>query len=220
MPEPEKSEYSIFSSVVGFCHAFEKEGGTSKDLVKIGKSRRILRGILGVLRGTWKLEPIGFPVWRQVKIGVYGSEKAFITEVDRLEYRIGMERFSNVYPTDFEWQQSEGEICLIKVLDIDLGFTGRYKLDELTASAARYGLCRISAETAASLRLQYTDQPVDETLYAAMDPIGREGKKAGIIFTVENPKGRCPCLSNIHPHFGLESGRTWIFALSPSAVNS
>ena len=79
----------------------------------------------------------------------------------------------------FSVSAKETEKDLVKITTGELGFNDGARRDQIYARAKELGLELCPAEVGPQLRLQYQDQPNDEMLLVAMEPI------KSFVFSVE-----------------------------------
>lgn len=209
MPTSEKSIATILRLAAKLFAAFEDAGGSHTEADTLGESPELMRGILGVLRGTHELKP-KFTTWRTARRGVYKTLEVYLAALEAKGYKV--ETYAGQTLPKVVWAQEYGEEELVLVLDHDLGLKEGYTLDELTAAAAKFDLHRLDADVAAGLREQYDDQPIDEWVLCAMDPIADSdwdlevfdvGRDAGGVFLY----ARCA-----NPEYRFFLGRVWVLS--------
>lgn len=110
----------------------------------------------------------GFGVSKVIRIGTHKSWEDLIRDTEKAGCVIS--RSSKELATEVPLAPVETRITLMvaRISDINLpqdSITGAYDRCE------RIGLFKLSAEVAFQLRLQYLDQPFDEVLQVAMDPL-------------------------------------------------
>jgi len=110
--------------------------------------------------------------WRSVRIGGR-AWRDLIVEIEKLEeegimlHRNAAHRLFRLAPST---EPNERDLNLVKVSVRELGFPEGAKISEIYARAEAIGLCICGVEVAAHLRLQYPDQPQNESLWLAMEP--------------------------------------------------
>lgn len=84
---------------------------------------------------------------------------------------------------------TEIEVSLLKVTVAALGFVHGATRERIYDRAFTFGWELCSAEVGPQLRLQYSDQPTNEWLRIAMEPIDSYGTPS--VFTVEHDGAKC-----------------------------
>lgn len=85
----------------------------------------------------------------------------------------------------FKVSQKEIEVDLVDISVIELGFRNGAALEEVYKSAIKLGFDLCPPEAGPQLRLQYKNQPKDEQLFIAMEPI--TGSDSGVyVFNIEH----------------------------------
>jgi hypothetical protein len=98
---------------------------------------------------------------------------------------------------------AETEIELVLVTVSGLGFTKATRRDVIYDRARELGLDLVPAEVGPQLRLQYTDQPLNEWMVMAMEPIAYSDGGLGVFRVVHNHDGRW-----LSADYGIP-GRMW-----------
>lgn len=209
MASSEKSAFSVVGLLHKLALAFESVGGTPADINKLAESVDVLRGILGVLRGTHEIKP-KFVTWRTAKRGVYKTLEVYLAALEAKGRKVG-DYAATMLPS-VVWAQEEGEEELVRVLDRDLGLKDGYTLDELTAAAAKFDLHRLDADVAAGLREQYDDQPLGEWVLCAMDPIAGSDRNLEVFFLERFDGGTWLRAGYAYPEGRFDLGFVWVFS--------
>jgi hypothetical protein len=113
-----------------------------------------------------------FPVWKTIKIGTSlktaddfrnSLRQAGFEVTDWANDMLGREAFTT--------SDTEKDVDLVVVSVAELGFKDGADRADIYMRAWQLGLWLCPAEVGPQLRLQYTDQPKDEVLLVAMEPI-------------------------------------------------
>ncbi len=113
--------------------------------------------------------PYEFKTWKTIELGRYRSGQGLLKalknkffNIETGDYRVFDSIIVAKYPTKIE---------LVLVTGTDLGFTEDAPLDAIYDRAKELGLDLVPAEVGPQLRLAYTDQPLNEWMVMAMEPI-------------------------------------------------
>lgn len=122
-----------------------------------------------------------FPVWKTVKLGTGlktadDFRKAFATQGCKIS------NWANdiLGKPAFMASETEIEADLVRVSVAELGFKKGARYDEICARGKEFGLGLCPNEVGPQLRLQYPDQPPDERLIVAMEPISGSDGDPGV----------------------------------------
>jgi hypothetical protein len=113
-----------------------------------------------------------FKIWKTIKLGT-GLKTAddFRRALAKGRFRLGDWASDIIGKPAFTVAAEETEVDLVKVKVSELGFKNGARLDQIYERAKELGLVPCPAEVGPQLRLQYQDQPNDEWLLVAMEPI-------------------------------------------------
>ena len=121
-----------------------------------------------------------FPVWKTIKLGTYKTLGAIQNTIESI--RVGKSKgqicplAENIFQ-GVDLSRTEIEVDLTRVTVKELGFNGSTTLVEIYDRAKALGLELCPNEVGPQLRLEYLDQPIDEYIWVAMEPItGSDGK--------------------------------------------
>jgi len=117
----------------------------------------------------WELTARDFTVWKTIKLGTHKTagtlKKALTDKGCRIsDWAADILKRMTVSPT-------EVELDLFYVSVAELGFKDGAKRSDIYERALKFGLELCPNEVGPQLRLQYDDQPRDEWLLIAMEPI-------------------------------------------------
>jgi hypothetical protein len=127
--------------------------------------RDSLRKVLSGLR----VEVKGFPIWRALQIGGITGDK-LLEKLPTAGHRISDPARDIMGKLTFTTLKKRTTLKLVRVRVKDLGFTAEPTTMELLKHIREVGeLC--PAEVGPHLRLGYTDQPMNEWNWIAMEPI-------------------------------------------------
>lgn len=127
--------------------------------------------------GRMKFELKDFPMWKTIKLGTGIKDAAgFRTAIGDAKMRIGDWANDILGMPAFKVSEVEQSIDLVLVTPKELGFKGNATYKDICAKAKELGLELCPNEVGLQLRLQYTDQPMNERVVVAMEPItGSDG---------------------------------------------
>lgn len=159
-----------------------------------------------------------FPIWKTIRLGTGLKTSAdFRKALKQSGCDIGDWAKDILGKPAFTVSATETEVDLANVSVADLGFKNGAKRSEIYDRAKELGLALCPAEVGPQLRLQYLDQPNDERLRIAMEPIADSGRVLGVFF-VERYDGGDRWLSADYgfPEYFWNAGDRFVFASSPS----
>lgn len=107
------------------------------------------------------------------------------------------------------WTEEEVELVIVAVAE--LGFKEGATLRDIYERAASLGLGLCPAEVGPQLRLQYKNQPEDEWLRVAMEPITDSGGDLDVFGVGRGHVGLWLHGSDGHPDIFWSPGDRWVF---------
>lgn len=117
-----------------------------------------------------------FPIWKTIRLGTgLNTANDFREAIKTAGMYIGNWANDILGKPTFTAGTKEEEVDLVVVSNADLGFKDGAKLKDTYARALELGLELCLNEVGPQLRLQYTNQPNDEWLLLAMEPIVGSG---------------------------------------------
>jgi len=142
------------------------------------QSGRITKEILqGFLRGRKD-----FRIWKTVKLGGFRNTDEVRSALEEARMKIGDYANDILGKTPLESEESEVNLVVLSVAE--LGFPNGAEYGKICEAAKELGLELCPAEVGAQLRLQYADQPIDEWLIIAMEPIADSDGGLGLFDVV------------------------------------
>lgn len=177
-----KKDVSVLVSALGvlmgiitaLVAAVKKKGGTDEDFYRLAtpEGENLIEKIAEMIVQAGQKAKGAFPVWKTIKLGT-GLKTAddFRKTLKAGGHRIGDWGNDILSKPDFKVSDKEAEIDLVIVSNVDLGFKEGACLRDTYKRALKLGLVLCPNEVGPQLRLQYTDQPMDEWLLIAMDSI-------------------------------------------------
>jgi len=122
---------------------------------------RFLRG-----ENPWVVE---FPTWKIVTLGRHRTSRSYVSAVEAVVRTMGdwMPALIEKAPPS----QGQVRLGLVALTPADLGLPPRVTRKQIYDAALARGLALCPAEVGPALREQYTEQPEDEELLVAMEPI-------------------------------------------------
>ncbi len=121
----------------------------------------------------WGEKAVGsFPIWKTIRLGTgLKSADDFRNALKRAGMKIGNYADDILGKSAFTASETETEVDLVNISVADLGFKNSATLRDIYVRAQELGLQLCPAEVGPQLRLQYKDQPDDEWLRIAIEPI-------------------------------------------------
>jgi hypothetical protein len=116
--------------------------------------------------------PGQFQTWKTIKMGIGPkTAKEFKKVIKYAKMRISDWANDILGKSAFKVSDTEQDVDLVMMTVAELGFKNGAKYDQICAKAQELGLDLCPNEVGPQLRLQYTDQPKDEWVIIAMEPI-------------------------------------------------
>lgn len=143
-------------------------------------------GVGRLLRGELKLvetQPREFAVWKSVKLGTCKSPEEYRKALKKAGRRIG--DWADDILGRITCLQEEVDLDLVALSVADLGFKDGARYADICAKAVELGLELCPVEVGPALRLQYGEQPCNEWMLIATEPITDRG---GGIFLMEHDR--------------------------------
>ena len=131
-----------------------------------------------------------FRVWKTVKVGTHKDAKALKQAIQENGLRVSDYAADIMAKSELTLSAEESTLDLVNVSAADFNFTGRTPLRYIFARAFDFGLSLCPAEVGPQLRLQYLDQPNDEWLSIAMEPIADSDNGRDIFLVTHEDDGR------------------------------
>lgn len=188
-------------------------GGTAKLQLAIGHSDfasevRNLFDRLATEQGQ-KLAIAERPVWRTINLGTHASSAELRQALTDGDYRVSNWADDILGKTPIAPEPLTLDLVLVTVSD--LGFPEGAKRSDIYEKALTLGLHLCPAEVGPQLRLQYPDQPMDEWMVIAMEPIVVSDGDPGVFRVARDSDGRW-LYSNVgDPGRVWGSDRRWVF---------
>lgn len=159
---------------------------------------------------TTAITPREFATWKTITIGTQKSVKDLTKALTGNGFRIS--DWAGDILKKITLADAETEIELVLASVAELGFTRATRRDAIYDRAKELGLDLVPAEAGPQLRLAYTDQPLNEWMVMAMEPI--TGSVGGLlVFNVaHNDDGRWLYSHSGYPDSMWYPGRRWVFA--------
>ncbi len=122
-----------------------------------------------------------FPVFRTIQIGTHSCVKSLRQDIEKSGQRISC----NEILDRIKLASTPVTLNLVRLSVNDLGFEKGATTRNIYARARKLDLGLCPAEAGPQLRLQYKDQPEDETLFIAMKPIIKLDNKRFVVFCLQ-----------------------------------
>jgi hypothetical protein len=154
--------------------------------------------------------PREFKTWKTVKIGTHKNVEELSKSLTGSGFRIGDWAADILKKTTLAPAETEIELVLVTVAD--LGFTKATRRDAIYDRAKELGLDLVPAEVGPQLRLQYTDQPMDEWMVMAMEPIAYSDGNLSVFRVGRYEDGPWLLTGCGHPGSTWSPDCRWVFA--------
>lgn len=183
------------------------------------------QGLTKFLRKENPWENVAAPelnVWKTIKLGT-GLKTAddFSRALKENGCKIGnwaKDIFNKPEFPEFTVAPQETEVDLVVVSVAELGFKEGTTRQNICKRAHELGLALCLAEVGPQLRLQYQDQPKNEWILVAMDPITDSGGLPGVFCVGRDGKGLWLRSLDGYPNCYWGAGYRWCFS-APQAVS-
>jgi len=128
-----------------------------------------------------------FPIWRTVKLGLHKNADEYCRALHVADFYIGI--FANNILGRITFSVAEREVDLIVRSVAELGFANGATFAQICDAAKKLGLSLCPAEVGPALREQYRDQPMNEWLVIAMEPITDSDSDLGVFDVARDGDG-------------------------------
>ncbi len=157
------------SIIQGLVKEVQKRGGTDEDLHRLATPEG--EGLLSKIAELIIKRPV-FQIWKTIKLGTGPlTADEFCKVLAKSGFGISDWARDILGKPGFTVAAKEQEIDLVVVSVKELGFPDGARRDQIYERAKEYGLELCPPEVGPQLRLQHKDQPLDEWLLIAMEPI-------------------------------------------------
>jgi hypothetical protein len=130
-----------------------------------------------------------FLIWKTIKLGIHKSADEYRKALKANGFKVSDWANDLLAKSAFSASSEEIEVELVKVSVAELGFKNGANRKDIYNRALELGLKLCPNEVGPALRLQYTDQPMEEWLLVAMKPITDSDGCLGVFETVRNSDG-------------------------------
>lgn len=151
-----------------------------------------------------------FPTWKTIKLGTQKSVKDLTKALTDDGFRIS--DWAGDILKKITLADAETEIELVLVSVADLGFSKATRRDAIYDRAKEFGLDLVPTEVGPQLRLQYTDQPLNEWMVMAMEPIMDSDGDQHVFRVAHDDDGRWLYSGNGDPASVWDPDDRWVFA--------
>ena len=107
--------------------------------------------------------------WMVIQLGTHKSNKDLRQDIEGNDHRISDWGSNLLKRIDIASEPVEVDLIVLSIAE--LGFLNGCTIDEIYKAAQKLELELCPAEVGPQLRLQYNDQPMDECLLVAMEPV-------------------------------------------------
>jgi hypothetical protein len=126
------------------------------------------------------------PVWRTITLGTYKGVSGYRKALDKAAMKIGDSADEILGRPAFPYGRTRRDLDLVLLSVAELGVkTETASLSDIYKRAIQFGLELCPPEAGPQLRLDYSNQPLGEFLYLAMEPVATYGGDLTIL-TVAN----------------------------------
>lgn len=146
-----------------------------------------------------------------IRLGERKNSDEYLEALEKSGFRTNDEAAQILPKVTIAEPGTESTLIVVKV--IDLGFTEAVPLDELYAKAQLMGLRLCPSEVGPALRLAYEDQPDNEWLRIAMDPLTDSSGNLKVFGVCGGPSWRTLGSFSGNPDVCRNPADTWVFAL-------
>lgn len=147
--------------------------------------------------------------WMTIQLGTHKSNKDLRKELEKTGHRIGDWGSDILKKTDVAPEPTE--VDLIVLSNAELGFPNGCTVAQTYEAAQKLGLELCPAEVGPQLRLQYKDQPMNEWVLVAMDPITDSYGYLFVFNVVRDVDGSWLYGSRGHPDRRWYGDDRWVF---------
>jgi hypothetical protein len=144
-------------------------------------------------------------IWKTIKIGTYTSVDEIKNVLGLQGYKITDQADALLNAPDFKISKLKQEIKLVMLTRKELGLQYKYSLREFYAAAIKKGLSLCPPEIGPALREQYKNQPENEWIRIAMEPITPINSEQSFIFFVSSGYGNLA----LGAYLGALDGLSW-----------
>jgi len=154
-------------------------------------------------------------IWKTIKLGT-GLRTAddFRTALKDRGFRVSGWADDILGKLEFKATESEEEVGLVRASVADLGFSEGATTEQIYSRAKERGLELCPAEVGPQFRLQYKDQPTDEWIRVAMEPIFDSVRDPYVFHVVYDHDGRWLSADYARPACFWAPGDLWVFRVS------
>lgn len=174
---------------------------------------KILQGILNSsVESSFPKMPNEFQVWKTIKLGTGIKDAAgFRKAISDAKMRIGNYADDILGKPAFKASDTEQDVDLVTMTVAELGFKGNATYKQICDKAIELGLELCPAEVGPQLRLQYTDQPMNEWVIVAMEAIADSNGSLSVFDVVRLGDGTWLYSNCGRPGYVWNAGRRFVF---------
>lgn len=151
-------------------------------------------------------------VWKTVQVGTFASKRALYQALDDANCAIGDTAVQILIAPEFKLSGQAMKLDLVAISVNELGF-GRDKaaLKNIYARAQSLGFALAPPEVGPQLRLQYSEQPMGESLKIAMAPLRTRAGPSSIFTLVNGGAGLLLLADNVTDDTELNPSSRFVF---------
>ena len=154
-----------------------------------------------------------FQIWRTTTLGSYKGVDAYRNALDAADIKIGDAANEILGGPAFPYVSGKTNVELTVLSAAELGVESESALADVYRRASQLGLVLCPAEVGPQLRLDYRDQPLNESLVIAMEPVKTYGGDPTILSLVNFGSGLALLGSDGRSEFMVPRYVRFVFAL-------
>lgn len=148
-------------------------------------------------------------LWKTIQLGTHESVAALRQALIDADYKIG--DWASDILNRITIASKPAKIELVCLTVAELGFPNRATRKQIYEKALSLGFELCPAEVGPQLRLQYTDQPLNEWLLVAMEPISDSDGSLRVFYVGHDEGGLWLLGGRADPGGFCGAGRVWVF---------
>ncbi len=170
------------------------------------------KGLKKLLKGLCPSEIVlSFPAWKTIKLGIHKSADEYRKAIKANGFKIGDWANDILGKSAFTVSSDEIEVELVRMTVAELGFKSGATRKNIYERALELGLKLCPNEVGPALRLQYKDQPMNEWLLIAMEPITDSDGGLSVFEAERRSGGLWLYGTSALPDFFWNADSQWVF---------
>jgi hypothetical protein len=151
-------------------------------------------------------------VWKSVQVGTFASKRALYQALDDADCAIGDTAVQILVAPEFRLGREAMKLDLVAISVSALGFArDKAALKNVYARAQSLGFALAPPEVGPQLRLQYSEQPMGESLKIAMAPLRTRAGPSSIFTVVNGGAGLLLLAENVASETELDPSSRFVF---------